>query len=119
MAFEPSPRRAFFISTKLPTCASSRSSAPGRRRVNGPTVQFSPTVAPSITLYGRITVLSSISQSLRIEPAPITTLLPIDTLPSIITLTSISTSEPHCSVPRRSKRAGSRSITPCSSSFLA
>ncbi len=49
-AFEPLPRRAFFISTKLPTCAPSRSSAPGRRRANGPMVQAVSRRASSTTL---------------------------------------------------------------------
>jgi hypothetical protein len=43
------------------------------------------------------------------QPAPIFTRSP-STTPSRITLVSISTSRPCCSVPRRSKRAGSRSI---------
>lgn len=40
----------FFISTKLPTCAPSRSSAPGRRRANGPMVQAVSRRASSTTL---------------------------------------------------------------------
>ncbi len=44
------PRRAFFISTKLPTWAPSSSSAPGRRRANGPMVQAACSWASSTTL---------------------------------------------------------------------
>lgn len=49
-ALEPFPRRAFFISTKLPTWAPASSSAPGRRRANGPMVQAACSWASSTTL---------------------------------------------------------------------
>ena len=38
VAFAPSCTTVFFTSTKFPTCAPSRISAPGRKRANGPNV---------------------------------------------------------------------------------
>ena len=50
--------RDFLISTKLPMCAPPTSSAPGRRRANGPILLPAPTLASSSTQFSRISTSS-------------------------------------------------------------
>ena len=92
LAFVPSPRIAFLVSTKLPTLTLFPKIVPGLILALGPKIVSSPIVEPSIIVPGKICVSSPIEESLIIALGPIFTLLPSVTSPSKRVLKSISTS---------------------------
>ena len=111
-AFAPLPSRVFFVSTKLPTWASSPMSLPGRSRENGPRMARAATVDSCATVYGFTVTPSASAMSVRIAPAPIRQPAPTRVRPLSRAFGSMTVSGPISTPSSQSNRSGSSMVTP-------